>query len=274
MTRCLFFRVAIRSPPLSSVHRTSQLSSTPAGLTGPSRARLAIGRSFSAEECFALPHVCCVNHLSLSVHPNHPYLIHACLVHPSHAPAPAPLTSAAITEILLRDPQRRMPENQLAFSDSESPPRSSHPACKTPSPSTSRLASCAPAPVFTFKSKRSWTVGQRKGRTPFSSNNVWTPGNHAITRAIIVALKVTDDTATCYACYRRRCRPCSQRLESRNSVFRDKIVRNSTHCHMLPVHPFNFCHYRCGYYFSLPMDVRSHYEAMKPHDSDLHSLER
>jgi hypothetical protein len=59
-------RVAIRSPPFSSVHRASQLSFTPAGPTRPSRARLAIGRSFSAKECFALPHVCCVNHLSLS----------------------------------------------------------------------------------------------------------------------------------------------------------------------------------------------------------------
>lgn len=126
--------------------------------------------------------------------PNHPYLIHACLVHTSQAPAPVPLSGAALTasEIRLRDPQRRMPENQLAFSGSESPPRSSHPACKTPSPSTSRLASCALAPIFIFTSECPWTVGRRNGRIPFSSNSVWTPGN----QAIIDALKVVDDTAT------------------------------------------------------------------------------
>jgi hypothetical protein len=268
-----FFRVANRSPPFSSVHRTSQLSFTPAGLTRPSRARLAIGRSFLAKECFALPHVCCVNpQWRPGTYPNHLYLIHACLVHTSHAPAPAPLTSAAITEITLRDPQRWMPETQSAFSHSESPPRSSHPACKSPSTSTSRLAFCAPAPVFILTSKRSWTVGRKKKRTPFSSNDVWAPGN----QAIIVALKVADDTATCHACHRRRCRLCSQRLESRNSVFRDKIVRNSMHCHtvcsqfILSISAIT----GMAITFFCPWTALSHYEAMKPRDSDLHSLER
>ena len=146
------------------------------------------------------------------------------------------------------------------------------PACKTPSPSTSRLASCAPAPVFILTSKCSWTVGRRKGGHHFRAIMC----GHQKNQAIIVALKVADDTATCHACLRRRCGLCGQRLESRNSVFRDKIVRNSMHCHtvcsqfILSISAIT----GMAITFLCPWTALSHYEAMKPCDSDLHSLER
>lgn len=95
-----------------------------------------------------------------------------CLVRTSHVLAPVPIAAAALTQRARFETLKDGCPKSISVQRFRIASAFKYPPVKLESleSSTSRLASCAPAPVFIktiFTSECSWTVGRRNRRTPF-----------------------------------------------------------------------------------------------------------